>query len=84
MAALAVLTRPRNVSGGLILLRRRFLVHQDVAGIDHGRWIDGHASFVDVLDDAFFIDHKGGAITEALLLIENAIVFDDGAFEIAE
>lgn len=59
-------------------------MHQDVAGIDHGRWIDGHVAFVDVLDDAFFVDHEGGAITEALLFIENAIVFDDGAFEIAE
>ena len=65
-------------------MRRRFLVHQDVAGIDHSGWIDGHVSFVDVLDDAFFIDHEGGAITEALFLIENAIVFNDGAFEIAE
>ena len=47
-------------------------------------WIDGGVSFVNVPDDAFFIDQKGGAIAEALLLIEDAVVFDDGAFEIAE
>src|SRR5262249_29295714 len=42
------------------------------------------ATFVDVLDDAFFIDHEGSAIAEALLLVKDAIVFHDGAFEIAE
>ena len=67
-----------------MLLRSRLLVHQDVAAIDHGGWIDGHVSFVDMLDDPFFIDHEGGAITEALLFVKNAVVLDDGAFEIAE
>jgi hypothetical protein len=59
-------------------------MHQGIAAVDHSRWIDGHVSFVDVLNDAFFIDHEGGAITEALLFIEHAVVFNDGAFEIAE
>lgn len=59
-------------------------MHQDVAGIDHGGWIDGHVSFVDVLDNAFFIDHEGRAITEALLFVEHAVVLNDGAFEVAE
>ena len=45
---------------------------------DHGE------SFVDMTNDAFFIDHKGGTIAKAILLVENAVVFNDGAFEIAE
>ena len=69
---------------GVLLLRRRLLVHQHVARIDYSGWIDGHVSFVDVLDNSFFIDHEGGAITEALLFVEHAVVLDDGAFEIAE
>ena len=55
-----------------------------VARIDHRGWIDGDVSFVDVADDAFFIDQEGGAIAKALLLVEDSVVFDDGAFEIAE
>ena len=35
-------------------------------------------------NDAFFIDQESGAISKALLFIKNAIVFDDGAFEVAE
>ncbi len=50
---------------------------------DSGR-IDSHVSFVNVPDDAFFINQEGGAISKALLLVEDAIVFNDGAFEIAE
>ena len=50
---------------------------------DAGR-IDGDASFVNVPDDAFFVDQEGGAISEALLLIKDAVVFYHGAFEIAE
>ena len=59
-------------------------MHQGVAGIDHSGGIDGHASFVDVLNYPLFIDHEGGAITEALLFIKHAVVLHDGAFEIAE
>ena len=63
---------------------RRFLVLEHVARLDNGRRIDRDVSFIDMSNDAFFIDQKGGAIAEALLLIEDAVVFDDGAFEIAE
>lgn len=59
-------------------------MHQHVARIDDGSWVDGDVSFVDMLNDAFFIDYEGGAIAEALLLVENTVVFNDGAFEIAE
>ena len=55
-----------------------------VAGVDHGCWIDGDVAFVNVSNDAFFVDQERGAIAKALLLVEDAIVFDDRAFEIAE
>ena len=55
-----------------------------VAGVDHGCRIDGDVAFVNVLNDAFFVDQEGGPIAKALLLVEDAIVFDDRAFEIAE
>ncbi len=57
---------------------------QHVTSINNGGWIDRDVSFVDVLNDAFFIDHEGGPIAEALLFVEDAIILDDGAFEIAE
>ena len=57
---------------------------EHVTGLDDSGRIDRHVSFVNVPDDAFFIDQEGGAISEALLFVEDAIVFNDGAFEIAE
>lgn len=57
---------------------------EDVTGLNDCGRIDRHVSFVNVPDDAFFIDQEGGAISKALLLVEDAIVFDDSAFEIAE
>ena len=65
-------------------LLRRFLVLEHVTRFHHGRRIDGHVSFVDMSNDAFFIDQERRAISKALLLVEDAIVFDDGAFEIAQ
>ena len=35
-------------------------------------------------NDAFLIDQERGAIAKALLLVEDAIIFHDSAFEIAE
>ncbi len=55
-----------------------------VTCVDYGRRIDRDVSFVNVTNDAFFIDQESGAISKALLLIKNTIVFDDGAFEVAE
>ena len=63
---------------------RRLPVLQHVTGINNGGRVDRHVSFVDVLNDAFFIDQEGGPIAEALLFVEDTIIFDDGAFEIAE
>ena len=57
---------------------------QHVTGINDRGWIDGDVAFVDVLNDAFLIDHEGGAIAEALLLVEDTIILDYSAFEIAE
>ena len=59
-------------------------MHEHVARICNLGGIDGFVSFVDMLDDAFLVDYEGGAISEALLFVEDAIIFDDGAFEIAE
>src|SRR5689334_14522091 len=55
-----------------------------VARVDDGCRVDGDVSFVDVTNDAFFVDQESGAISKALLLVKNAIVFHDGAFEIAQ
>ena len=66
------------------LWSRRLLTLKHVACFDHRGRIDGDVSFVDVANDAFLIDQEGGAIAKALLLIEDAILFDYGAFEIAE
>jgi len=57
---------------------------EHVAGVHDAGRVDCDASFVDVPDDAFFVDQEGGAISEALLLIKDAVVFHHGAFEIAE
>jgi hypothetical protein len=65
-------------------LLRRLPVLQYVTGINNGGRIDRDVAFVDVLNDAFFVDHEGGPIAEALLFVEDTIIFDDGAFEIAE
>lgn len=59
-------------------------MRERVARLDHRRRIYGNVPFVNMPDDAFFIDQEGGAISEALLLVEDAVVFDDRAFEIAE
>jgi hypothetical protein len=68
---------------GLRLLRG-FLSLKHVTSIHHGGWIDRDVAFVDVPNDAFFIDQESCTITKALLFVEDAIVFDDGTFEIAE
>ena len=65
-------------------LLRRLLALKHVTRLDDARRIDGDVSFVDVPDDAFFIDQERGAIAEALLLVEDSIRFHDRAFEIAE
>jgi len=65
-------------------LLRRLPVLQHVTGINNGGRIDRDVAFVDVLNDAVLVDHEGGPIAEALFFVEDTIIFDDGAFEIAE
>jgi len=59
-------------------------MREHVARFDSGRRIDCDVSFVNVLNDSFFIDHEGGAIAKALLLVKDTIVLDYSAFEITE
>ena len=70
---------------GIFSLRRgRLFMFEHVARLDNGGRIDGGVSFVDVTNDAFFIDQESGAIAKALLFVEDTIIFDYSAFEIAE
>jgi hypothetical protein len=46
--------------------------------------IDGNVPLVNMTNDAIFVDHESCAISEALLLVENSVIPDNGAFEIAE
>ena len=57
---------------------------EHVARLDDTCRIDRDVAFVDVSNDAFFVDQEGGAISKALLLVEDAIVFYGSAFEITE
>ena len=67
-----------------MFLGRRLLTCEHVTRLDNRSWIDGNVAFVNVPDDAFFIDQEGCAISKALLLVKDTIVLDDGALEIAE
>ncbi len=63
---------------------RRLLTLEHVASFYNSAWIDRDVTFVDVSNNSFFIDQESGAISKALLLVEDTIVFHDSAFEIAE
>ena len=64
-------------------LLRGFLMRQDIARVGRGRRIDRHVAFVDVLNDPLLVYDKGGAITIAALFIEDSVVPDNRAFEVA-
>jgi len=66
-----------------VLLGRRFPMRENVTRLHNSAWIDGDVSFVDVPNDAFFIDQKRGTISKALFFVEHPIVPDHSAFEIA-
>ena len=74
---------PRGKWAGLRLLRRLLSV-EHVTRLHHRRRIDGDVSFVNVLDDAFFIDQERGAISKALLLVKDTVSLNYSSFEIAE
>ena len=63
---------------------RRLPVCEDVTRLHDAARIDRDVTFIDVPDDALFVDHEGGAISKTLLLIEDTIILDYGAFEVAE
>ena len=63
---------------------RCFFTLEHVTCFDNGGRIDCDVSFVDVANDAFFIDQESGAISKALLLIKDTIILNYSAFEIAE
>jgi len=67
-----------------LILLRRLLALEHITRVYNARRIDRDISFVNVTNDAFFIDQERGAVSEALLLIEDAVVFDDSALEVAE
>ena len=60
------------------------LVQEHVTGVYDARRIDRGVAFIDVLNDAFFIDHEGGPVAETLRFVEDTIIFNDGAFEITQ
>ena len=74
---------PRQSMASFLLLRRLLMLER-VAGLYNGGRIDRDVSFVDVANDAFFVDQESSAISKALLLVKDAIRFHDGAFEVAE
>ena len=59
-------------------------MRQDIARVFCSRRVDRHAAFVDMLNDAVLIDHERRAISVAAFFVEDAVVFHDRAFEIAE
>ena len=67
-----------------LVLLRRLLTLEHVTSVDDRGWIDGDVAFVDVLNDAFFIDHEGGSISKALLFVKDTVILHDSAFEITE
>ncbi len=59
-------------------------MRQYVAGLDDAAGIDGDVSFVDVLNDPLFVDHKSCAITKPLFLIKDSVVLYHSTLEVAE
>jgi hypothetical protein len=59
-------------------------VRQHITRFLSAGWIDRHVSFVDVTNDAVFVDDKSGSIAKALFFVEDPVILDYCAFEIAE
>jgi len=59
-------------------------MRQDVARVRGARRIDSHSSFIDVLDEAVFIDDERGAISVAAFFVKYPVISDDCSFEIAQ
>ena len=57
---------------------------EHVTGVLNFAWIDCYVTFVDVANYAFLVDHESRTISKALLLVENSVILNHSAFEIAE
>src|ERR1041384_8149639 len=66
------------------LLWRRLFVRQDVASVGRAGDVDRHVAFVDVLNDPVLVDHERGAISIAAIFVEDAVVFHDRLFDVAQ
>jgi hypothetical protein len=60
------------------------LVLQNAAGLHGAARVDGRGVPFDVLDHAFLVDHKSGAIGKPPFFIENAVLGGNRPLEIAE
>jgi hypothetical protein len=59
-------------------------MRQYVAGVGGGGWIDRHAAFIDVSNDAVLVDDERGSIAEALFFIKNSVILHHGSLKITE
>jgi hypothetical protein len=59
-------------------------VSQYIARFGGAGWIDGHGSFVDMANDALFIDYESSSISVALFLVEDSVVLNHSPFEVAQ
>ena len=55
-----------------------------VARLSGARRINGRISFLNVPNDAFFINHERGPISKALFFVKDTVILDHSAFEIAQ
>ena len=59
-------------------------MRQYVACFGGSSRINRYISFIDVLNDAVFVDDKCGSIAETLFFIKNSVVFNDSTLEITQ
>ena len=59
-----------------------FLVLHHIASCARAAWVEGVFILVDVPDDAFFVNHKRGAIRKALLIVQNPVFPGDRPGEV--
>jgi hypothetical protein len=60
------------------------LLREDAARLNCARRINRGVTLFDIADDAFLVHDERGARAEAAFFVEDAVVADGGAFEIAE
>src|SRR5262245_54529471 len=67
------------------ILENALFLLEHAARLEGRGWVNRRISFFDVTNDAFLVNHKRGARTEALGFVEYTVVFDNLALlEIAE